>query len=128
MKFTQVSAFLVLALTLVFGAAGFEMAWSQQQQPAKGVSYSQVAPIFQNRCLMCHSGPKAPRGLHLDTYDNIMRGADHKVVIPGDPQKSELMLRITGAKTPRMPRNGPPWLSQQETALVEEWIATGAQL
>jgi len=127
MKLTRVSVFLVLTFALVFIAAGFQTVWAQQQQPPAGVSFAKVGPIFQNRCAVCHSGPKAPKGLRLDTYENTIKGGNEKVVVPGDPGKSEILQRVTGAKTPRMPRGGPPWLSQPETALIEEWIATGAR-
>ncbi|MEN6440424.1 MAG: c-type cytochrome domain-containing protein [Syntrophobacter sp.] len=100
---------------------------AQTQPQSKGVSYSEIAPILQNRCLNCHSGAKAAKGLHLDTYENIIKGSnDEKVVVPGQPAKSSLLLRLTGAKTPRMPRNGPPWVSNEDIALIEKWIASGA--
>ncbi len=125
MKVTRRVAFLALVPAILLAAAGIQTAFGQQVPP-KGPVYKDVAPIFQARCILCHAGPKAAKGLRMDTYDDIMKGGDQKALIPGEPQNSLIFQRITGAKTPRMPKNGPPFLSQAETALVEQWIKTGA--
>ena len=66
-------------------------------------------------------------GLRLDSYANVMKGGkDGKVVQPGAPEKSEMVKRVKGLSKPRMPRNGPPWLSDTDVALIEKWIAAGA--
>jgi hypothetical protein len=52
---------------------------------------------------------------------------DGPVIIPGNPDKSELVRRIKGISKPRMPKDGPPWLSAKEIALVEGWIAADAR-
>jgi hypothetical protein len=49
------------------------------------------------------------------------------VVVPGAPEKSELVLRVNGSKEPRMPMSGPPWLNDQELKILESWIKTGAR-
>jgi hypothetical protein len=49
------------------------------------------------------------------------------VVVPGDPEKSALVLRVMGAKEPRMPMTGPPWLSDEEVKILESWIKDGAK-
>jgi uncharacterized membrane protein len=97
------------------------------QSKASSVSFADVSPILNQRCAMCHSGPKAARDLRLDSYGDIMKGGKNgTVVVPGKPGESEIVRRIKGQRTPRMPMNGPPWLSDQETRLIEQWIAGGA--
>jgi uncharacterized membrane protein len=92
------------------------------------VTYSDIAPILQQRCVMCHSGPAAPRGLHLDSLEGLLAGGDNGVVVnDGDPAASELIRRLQGVSLPRMPMTGPPFLSDEETSLFEEWIVTGMQ-
>lgn len=93
-----------------------------------GTPYSpDIEQIFQARCVKCHSGPRPPEGLHLDTYGNVMAGAKGgPVIVPGHPDKSQLLKSIKGISKPRMPKDGPPWLSEKEIALIENWIATGA--
>ena len=93
---------------------------------AAGVSYSDVAPIMQQHCVMCHSGPSAVRGVRLDTIDGILEGGERgPIVNSGDPGSSELIRRIKGDSTPRMPMTGPPYLTNAEVAVLEEWIASG---
>lgn len=92
------------------------------------LTYSDVAPVFQKNCIICHSGDGPPRGLRLDTYDNIRKGSDRgPVVAPGDPEKSELVRRIKGISQPRMPLTGPPYLDDETIARIEGWISDGAQ-
>jgi uncharacterized membrane protein len=93
---------------------------------AAAPTYDDLAPILAARCTMCHSGPAAPRGLRLDSYDAIVKGSERGAVArAGDPGGSELMRRLTGQSQPRMPMTGPPFLSDQEIALFRQWIADG---
>ena len=104
-------------------AAGFAlaaMAASAQAPP----TWAGVGPILAENCIGCHGG-NHPTGLDLRTYESTLRGSNRGgMVIPGNPDQSVLMLRITGAVTPRMPRSAPP-LSAEEIALIAAWIAGG---
>jgi len=107
------------AMLILFISGGY----AQQGTP----TFSDVSKIFQARCDKCHSGSRPPDGLHLDSYSGLMTGAkDMKVVLKGEPGGSELVKRIKGISKPRMPKDGPPWLSESEVALIEKWIAAGA--
>lgn len=94
------------------------------------ILYSEVARIFGQACIRCHSDngiyETPPEGLRLDSYDAILAGGDRIVVIPGFPQTSEIVRRIAGTASPRMPFDGPPWLSDDDIALLSDWIAGGA--
>ncbi len=96
--------------------------------PAQTVSYSRdVQPIFDARCISCHGDVGPEDGLSLTSYDGVMAGSvAGPVVIPGDPANSELVKRIKGITTPRMPFGGPP-LSEEQIRTIETWIAQGAQ-
>ena len=97
--------------------------WAMAQE---GPTFADVAPIFEGRCTMCHSGAGAPLGLRLDAYDDVLAGSERQpVVLPGSPAESELVKRIHGTSLPQMPLGGPP-LSDVEIATIEEWIAAGA--
>jgi mono/diheme cytochrome c family protein len=92
-----------------------------------GPSYAEVAPILRERCVACHQGEAAPLGLRLDSYAGAMKGSQKGPVIkPGDARASELAKRLRGESQPRMPLTGPPWLSGEQIALIERWIAAGA--
>lgn len=89
--------------------------------------YKDVQPILEDNCIMCHNGPKAPKGLRLNSLENVLKGSERgPVVKAGDPQGSELIRRLRGISTPRMPLSGPPWLEESEIRLFEEWIKNGA--
>jgi mono/diheme cytochrome c family protein len=86
-----------------------------------------VQPIFAQYCFACHSGEGATKGVRLDGYDYALAGGGSgPVIIPNDPSGSELLKRITGDSVPRMPRNGPPFLTDQEIQIITSWIAAGA--
>jgi mono/diheme cytochrome c family protein len=91
-------------------------------------TYADVAKIFVQRCVMCHSGQTPPLGLRLDTLDAVLKGsAKGPVVKAGAPADSELVRRLKGISQPRMPMTGPPFLSDSEIATIERWIAGGLQ-
>ena len=51
------------------------------------------------------------------------------LVIPGNPSGSYLVQKLEGAADivgSRMPRNGPPFLSDAQVALIRLWIQNGA--
>ena len=90
-------------------------------------TYAEVAPILRERCIVCHQGDAAPLGLKLDSYAGAMKGSQKGPVIkPGDARGSEVAKRVRGESLPRMPLTGPPWLSGEQIALIERWIAAGA--
>ncbi len=84
---------------------------------------SDIAPLLETHCVVCHG---QAGGLALDDYSAVMAGGDDgPVVVPGDPEASELYLTITGRSRPAMPPGGPP-LSPGDTDLIRAWIEAGA--
>ncbi len=94
------------------------------------ILYSEVARIFGQACIKCHSDngllAEPPEALRLDSYEAILAGGDRIVVIPGNAQASEIVRRIEGLASPRMPLDGPPWLDEDAIALIRDWIDGGA--
>ncbi|MBC8212696.1 MAG: hypothetical protein H8E21_16685 [Gammaproteobacteria bacterium] len=90
------------------------------------LDFADVYPILEQRCLVCHHHPGAPLGLSMETYQQLLKGSENGViVIVGEPENSELMRRIKGDAHPRMPFNGPPYLTELEIELIENWIDSG---
>lgn len=86
-----------------------------------------VNAIFSERCTLCHSGTQPPIGLGLESYASVQAGSSRgPVVVPGDPEASELVRRIRGTSTPRMPLTGPPYLSEAQIQTIVAWVAAGA--
>ncbi|MEH6826214.1 MAG: c-type cytochrome domain-containing protein [Motiliproteus sp.] len=108
-------------------AVGMGMLMSVAAVPAAVPGYGQVAAVFKQHCVICHSGNGAPLGLRLDSYANIRQGSDRgAVVVPGDAGGSELVRRIRGQSLPRMPLTGPPYLDPVAEALMLAWVQAGA--
>lgn len=112
--------------TLIVGASAAPLALAQDA-PAPGGDPAAVAALFAEHCTLCHAGEGAPSGLRLDHLDAALAGSDRgPVVVPGDPDASELIARLRGSSRPRMPLTGPPFLSDEQIAMVAAWIAAGA--
>jgi uncharacterized membrane protein len=90
---------------------------------------ARIAPILKDHCLLCHSAEKHRGGLRLNTYAAIMHGGkDGPVIVPGDPQASELHRRISlpAGNKDAMPAEGKPHLSTADINLIDLWIGAGA--
>ncbi len=90
----------------------------------------EIRPLLSNRCFACHGPDEAERaaGLRLDTAESHEDLGGYAAIVPGDPDDSELMLRVM-SDDPDMvmppPDKGSP-LSEEEIALLRRWIQAGA--
>ena len=90
-----------------------------------------IAPIFNGRCVGCHSDARHRAGLSLQTPDGILAGSEAgPVIVPGDPAASEMMvrLRLPADDKGHMPPVTRPQPTEAEIAAIEQWIAAGAPL
>jgi uncharacterized membrane protein len=98
--------------------------------PAADSFYARrIHPILDARCVGCHGESKTQGGLHLDSYDALMRGGkDGAVIVPGNPEKSMLITRVSLPSTDKrfMPAEGRPPLKPEEIAVLKAWIRQGA--
>ena len=100
--------------------------------------------IFDTRCTSCHSGDYTAGALNLSegkSYGQLVNralqfdAANNILVIPADPDNSFLLKKLTGTdlgtindsdyKGQQMPLGG-PYLSDDEIALIRQWIVAGA--
>lgn len=112
-------------------------AWSTREEGATATAddggaptYAHVEPIFLKRCAVCHSpGGRLgapPEGLRLDSYDAILAGGERLALLPGNPDASEIIRRVTGKASPAMPLRAPR-LSDAEIELLRRWVGAGAR-
>ncbi len=90
---------------------------------------ARVAPIFENKCTLCHNAEKRKGKLRLDSFENAMRGGKDGIIVkPGDATHSELFRRINLSPEEKdfMPTDGKPPLTPSEIKVIELWIASGA--
>lgn len=88
----------------------------------------QIAPLFAAKCLKCHGAAAPEGGLSLTSRDSALhpRGDEPAVVLPGKPESSELLRRVTATDlSERMPPMGEP-LSAAEIEVLRRWISAGA--
>jgi hypothetical protein len=95
----------------------------------KKVDYNtDVKPIFNKSCITCHGGVKRQGGFSLlFRVDALAKNKSGKpAIIPGNPDSSELIKRLS-LKDPeeRMPYKHPA-LSQKEITTLKTWIKEGA--
>ena len=88
-----------------------------------------VAPALHSRCDACHNDGKKSGGFSLADYDKLMKGGKQgAVIVPGQPDKSNLFHRISLGPSDKdfMPKDGKTPLTPEQTAAVKVWIASGA--
>jgi mono/diheme cytochrome c family protein len=88
---------------------------------------SDIAPILVTNCIRCHDGKK--KAFDMTSFEMLMKGAKgEKVIVPGMPEESHLVLRINGEETPKMPQGGNNNLSEEAIARIGQWVKEGARL
>ncbi|MEL7160144.1 MAG: c-type cytochrome domain-containing protein, partial [Bacteroidota bacterium] len=88
-----------------------------------------IRPILNANCVNCHGGVKQSGGFGLVFRENALgeMSSGAHAIVPGKPGKSELVRRLRHENPElRMPYEGPP-LPEEEIALLEKWIAQGAE-
>ncbi|QNF34493.1 DUF1549 domain-containing protein [Adhaeribacter swui] len=88
----------------------------------------QVRAIFAHSCYKCHSADKIKGELRLDQKDLVFKGGKSgPIIVPGQPDNSELIRRITLPRSHKesMPGKGKA-LSTEDIALITYWVKKGA--
>lgn len=88
-----------------------------------------VMPILEAKCMSCHSSKKAKGELVMETAALLLKGGKHGALwTSGQPDLSLLMQRIHMPETEKkhMPPAGKPQLDEEETAILYQWIKSGA--
>jgi Protein of unknown function (DUF1553)/Protein of unknown function (DUF1549)/Planctomycete cytochrome C len=89
---------------------------------------TQVKPIFNKKCISCHGGVKKNGGFSMMNREELLRPNESgkPAIVPGKPNESELMRRVTHHDPEeRMPYEAAP-LSNAEIATLRQWIKEGA--
>ncbi|MGI9474826.1 MAG: c-type cytochrome domain-containing protein, partial [Rubripirellula sp.] len=85
----------------------------------------QIAPIFEQHCVRCHSPGNNKCDVSLATFDDLK---SNDIVTAGDADRSYLMKLVTSqdGEPPVMPKEAKP-LSNAEVNLLRHWIGQGAK-
>ncbi|MBL7769786.1 MAG: hypothetical protein JNK20_12460 [Flavipsychrobacter sp.] len=88
-----------------------------------------VMPILQAKCVSCHSEEKKKGEYLLTSHAAILQGGKSGAgVVPGNLATSELYRRISLPEDHKefMPTDGKTPLTDEQKAILEWWIETGA--
>ena len=90
-----------------------------------------IRPILANNCLLCH-GPDAKNrkaDLRLDVREVAISDlGGHSAIVPGKPDKSELIKRVTSTDRDEAmpPAKTGKKLTKEQVGLLRKWIELGA--
>jgi Planctomycete cytochrome C len=121
----------VAAGGLSLGGATFVAPMHQACAQQARISFAEdIAPILKGWCVSCHQpggeGYKAS-GLDLTSYDGLMKGTKFgAMVIPGQPDSSNLVVLIEGRAKIQMPHGHKP-LPECLRSNIWTWIFEGAK-
>jgi len=88
-----------------------------------------VAPVLKTKCVSCHGPDKSNGDLRLDTFDRLVEGGKNGAsLVPGSAEKSLLLhlVYLPFHDKRHMPPKGKPQLTDDEFAILEWWIDSGA--
>ena len=90
---------------------------------------TQVKPLLNRRCIICHGGVKRQGDFSLLFRQDALAitQSGKPAIIPGDPDGSEMIKRLTHHDPEeRMPYKQAP-LSKEEINTLRQWIKEGAE-
>lgn len=125
--FGGVSSYLLAASTVGLAVSAL---LSPQAPRADKVNFGRdVLPILSDKCFKCHGPDAGSRmaNMRLDTPEGAFANRNGRwPIVPGKPEDSLLVQRITHPDTPMPPRSSGKSLSQREIDTLTRWIAEGA--
>ncbi|MCA9123589.1 MAG: DUF1553 domain-containing protein [Planctomycetaceae bacterium] len=109
-----------------FVAAKIAKALNQAAETDEAVTrhfHDNVLPILRDQCFRCH-GEKQQGGLRLNSRDNALAMGDSELaaVVPGDPDASEMIVRIRAREMPPTDEG----LTDEQIVILEDWVREGA--
>lgn len=89
-----------------------------------------IRPILSDTCFHCHGFDPNTReaGLRLDLREAAIVETEDGVlpIVPGDPDRSEIILRIFDEDDPMPPEKAHKPLTPEQKELFRRWVAEGA--
>jgi hypothetical protein len=90
-----------------------------------------IRPIMSDTCFRCHGPDKNSRmaGMRLDVREEALKPtrSGHTPIVPGDPDRSEIVQRIFAATEKIMPpKFAQRELSAKQKEIIRKWVTQGA--
>src|SRR5262245_23152988 len=95
---------------------------ARQASPSAEFFKEKVLPIFEANCALCHGATMQRGRLDVRSEASLLKGGTRDpAVVPGQAEQSLLYRLVTHKEEPAMPLGGAK-LSDNESALIAEWI------
>ena len=117
-----------LAGLILLGAGAAQEPVAAEQLTGRVDFATQIAPILEERCQVCHGVALRSGGLRLDNREDALKGGySGPVIVAGKSAESRLILLVSGATGELvMPPTGER-LPSTEIALLRAWVDQGAE-
>lgn len=117
------TAFLALAMGLSAKQAPANPPAATKEQVA--FFEKKIRPVLSDNCFGCHGAKTHLGGLRVDSIADLLKGGDSgPAVVPGDTNKSLLVVAVRQVGLLKMPQGGK--LTSAEVADLETWVQMGA--
>jgi mono/diheme cytochrome c family protein len=117
-----VKAFLGLAISAVFAPVALAQTGAATESATTTAKAEQAAVILANQCVSCHGPVQKKGGLDLSRRTTALAGGKSgKVLVPGEPDSSLLVDKVTEGE---MPPTGA--LGREQVAALAAWVQAGA--
>jgi WD40 repeat protein len=118
----------VQSLFLATPLSGLAQSPAAQEGPISFIN--DIALILKENCFACHDAKKRKGKFDMSTYASLRKGGSgDDPIVPGKPDESPLLDRLTATDKSRMPpQEAGEALPKQKIAVIEKWIAEGAML
>ncbi len=107
------------------------LAQVEELPPAAGSAVdfeTQIRPLFEQRCHVCHGAAMQMSGLRLDRKADALKGGHSgAAIVPGDSAGSRLIHLVAGFRVKVVMPPGGPALTPEEIGLLRGWIDQGAK-
>jgi len=90
-----------------------------------------IMPILEEKCTGCHNARKRKGQLDMSTVPALLKGGENGPIwVAGEVESSHLIqhIHLPLDDDDHMPPKGKPQLTAEEIQLLENWIASGADL
>ena len=87
-----------------------------------------VKPFLTKYCADCHTAKEAKAGFNFDTFAGLTKsGKKGAAVVPEKPEKSLLLLTMTGGAKAMPPKKAANKPTKAEIDMIRDWIKSGAK-
>ncbi|MEY4396194.1 MAG: hypothetical protein RL595_3443 [Planctomycetota bacterium] len=86
-----------------------------------------IQPFLTKYCVDCHGANKPKAGYRLDSYDSLTGKGRKASVVPGEPDKSKLVMTMTGQAKLMPPKKSSTRPTADEIEMVKTWVKNGAK-